>query len=422
MKKLFTFLLSLVISIGYSQTTFTVNLTSPGSGSWVVPCTVTSITVQCWGGGGAGGSATVDKTGAGGGGAGGYGTSVYAVTPGANISYTVGSGGVQTATNSTSQAASGTATTFSSTIANGGTGGNWGGNGASGGTFGTGGAGGTAVGTTTTTGGAGANGTAGASSTGGSGGNAGGSGGTGGASSSGGAGGSGNPPGGGGGGGSQQAGPGGLGNFGAAGGDGQITIIYRIGFTANAGADITLATCTTTNVTLAASTLSAGTTGLWSTSASSISITNPTQTNATAAGAGFTEGSSISFIWTVASGTCSISDEVIVTVPTCAQTNSTCATAMSLTANAALKCGQSTSLTVGDGTDGCKISGSGQAVWYKITATNDSMVLNVLGTSAYYPNYGIFKACPTDCATPANNVVSYSLSAGILFNAVNGHF
>lgn len=37
-----------------AQTTFTVNLTSAGSGSWTVPCSVSSITVQCWGGGGAG--------------------------------------------------------------------------------------------------------------------------------------------------------------------------------------------------------------------------------------------------------------------------------------------------------------------------------------------------------------------------------
>ena len=42
----------------FAQTT--VNLTTPGSATWTVPCGVTSLTVEAWGGGGAGGAATIN--------------------------------------------------------------------------------------------------------------------------------------------------------------------------------------------------------------------------------------------------------------------------------------------------------------------------------------------------------------------------
>lgn len=74
-----------------AQTTQTI--TTTGAGSFTVPAGVTSIYVECWGGGGAGGSRT--NSGRSGGGAGGaYAASTLTVTPGATISYSVGNGGV----------------------------------------------------------------------------------------------------------------------------------------------------------------------------------------------------------------------------------------------------------------------------------------------------------------------------------------
>jgi|GEM_PF-4656598 len=85
---LFLLLCAALYSSGQTTETFT----TPGSGSFIVPAGVTSIYVECWGGGGAG--ATRSTNGAGGGGAGGaYAASTIAVTPGASINYFVGSGG-----------------------------------------------------------------------------------------------------------------------------------------------------------------------------------------------------------------------------------------------------------------------------------------------------------------------------------------
>ena len=75
---------------------------TPGSYSYTVPAGVTSIKLEAWGGGGAGGSAknaTTNKDARGGGGAGGsYAAKIIAVSPGDVISYTVGAGGTSPAT------------------------------------------------------------------------------------------------------------------------------------------------------------------------------------------------------------------------------------------------------------------------------------------------------------------------------------
>lgn len=134
------------LSVITAQTT----LTFTSSGSWVVPCGVTSVQVRCWGGGGAGGGAnnTAGPGGSGGGG-GGYCTNTLAVTPGATINYVVGLGG----TGSTGNGGAGGNTTFSTVVANGGTGGRADGGlagtggGGSGGTVRTGGAGSISLGT-----------------------------------------------------------------------------------------------------------------------------------------------------------------------------------------------------------------------------------------------------------------------------------
>ena len=72
------------------------------SGTWVCPPGVTSVQVECWGGGGAGGSALKGASGTaiGGGGAGGAFAKVnsYTVTPGATYFVNVGAGGISAIT------------------------------------------------------------------------------------------------------------------------------------------------------------------------------------------------------------------------------------------------------------------------------------------------------------------------------------
>lgn len=76
-------------STAFGQT-FTDN--TPGARSFVIPCGVTSITVECWGAGGAGGGDTVNNSTGGGGGAGGsYASSTFSVSPGQTFNYVIGS-------------------------------------------------------------------------------------------------------------------------------------------------------------------------------------------------------------------------------------------------------------------------------------------------------------------------------------------
>lgn len=72
------------------QTTETFN---GGITTWTVPCGVTSVTVKAWGAGGGGGGSNANKDGGSGGGGGAYSTRVLAVTPGDEISYSVGVSG-----------------------------------------------------------------------------------------------------------------------------------------------------------------------------------------------------------------------------------------------------------------------------------------------------------------------------------------
>jgi hypothetical protein len=85
MKKTIILILSALSSqISLSQGT----QTFAASGSYVVPAGITSLTIEVVGAGGTGGG-----NGGGGGGGGGYAIGVYAVTPGASIPITVGTGG-----------------------------------------------------------------------------------------------------------------------------------------------------------------------------------------------------------------------------------------------------------------------------------------------------------------------------------------
>jgi hypothetical protein len=205
----------------------TISTTGTGSGTWTVPCDVSSIVVQAWGPGGKGGDATGKSKYGSGGGSGGYTTSTLSVTPGQVISFTVGAGNTTTNTN------------ISTLVASYGTTG-----GSDGGAAGLGGS--SSGGSTNTTGSPGIVGNATIS---GAGGNCP-SGGTGGAGiTSDNNGNNGNFPGGGGGGGNK--GNSGGSNSGGNGGDGQIKITYTSSLPSYCATSFTSGTEPITNVTFA---------------------------------------------------------------------------------------------------------------------------------------------------------------------------
>jgi hypothetical protein len=98
------------------------------SGTFVVPANVTRIMVEIWGGGGGGGKGSIYNFG-GGGGSGGYAFNVFNVTPGASYPVTVGSGGTNGVSGTSSSfgalmiAAGGGAGTNAPSSSNGGQGG-----------------------------------------------------------------------------------------------------------------------------------------------------------------------------------------------------------------------------------------------------------------------------------------------------------
>jgi hypothetical protein len=89
-----------------------IQYTSPGLAHWTCPANVTSVLVECWGGGGAG------AAGSGGGGGGGYGSKTQAVTPGATYYLWVGKGGkADTGTTAAQNAARAGGNTYFSNLA-----------------------------------------------------------------------------------------------------------------------------------------------------------------------------------------------------------------------------------------------------------------------------------------------------------------
>lgn len=146
-----------------SFTTQPVSLTYTSSGSWTCPSGVSSVTVECIGGGGAGGPATGNPSRAGGGAGGSYARSVISVTVTTNYAIRVAA----SSTASTSIQVNGDYSAFNSStvVAVGGLGGS-----VSSGAAGSGGGPGSgSVGTVTHTGGSGGNGTSGGVSGGGGG-------------------------------------------------------------------------------------------------------------------------------------------------------------------------------------------------------------------------------------------------------------
>ncbi|WP_298346672.1 choice-of-anchor D domain-containing protein [uncultured Algibacter sp.] len=127
MKKI-TFLLRssiLIVGLLISSNAFSQSQTFTSSGSFVVPAGVTSVNVSAWGAGGGGGD-EASNDGAGGGGGGGFRGGVIAVTPGDNITITIGNGGAGATSNGNDGANGGNtivAHTIGTITANGGDGG-----------------------------------------------------------------------------------------------------------------------------------------------------------------------------------------------------------------------------------------------------------------------------------------------------------
>jgi hypothetical protein len=328
--------------------------TFDASGSWTVPCGVTSVTVQAWGGGGGGaGDGSNATTSGGGGGGGGYSTSSISVTPGTLINFTVGAGGPGGSGNANGTL--GGTSTFSTVSAPGGGGGLFAGGGGTGGigTSGTGNAGGDGV----------------ATGAGGAGGNAAGGGGLGGLSN--GVGNSGLPggvPGGGGSGGDDE---GGGTRDGGAGGAGRIIITYTTPF---AGLDQTLP-CGVFNTTLSANTQAIGT-GTWSVvSGTGVvfgNVNSPTST------VSYTSGcATLRWTWSGA-GCTSISDDVVICTDVTSLCNDNPCNAAPLTVTSGtcvLTTGNNTGSTYSTGMSDppCAVV-NGPDVWYSIVVPPSGQV------------------------------------------------
>ena len=101
----------LILFLFLSITAFTQTQPFYSNGIFTVPAGVTSVTVECWGGGGAGGGATGNPAAGGGGAGGSYARSTLSVTPGNSYTVTVGTGG----TGNTSNGAQGGPSWFGTT-------------------------------------------------------------------------------------------------------------------------------------------------------------------------------------------------------------------------------------------------------------------------------------------------------------------
>lgn len=369
---IFIFLFGLTPLSLWAQTVQTFNT----SGSFTVPCGVTSITVQCWGAGGGGAGDVSGGVYGSGGGGGGYSAANIAVVPGTVIAYTVGTGGAGGAGNS--NGAAGGSTTFSTVIAGGGGGGTVNG--------GVGGVGG--VGTVQ-------NGTNGSISTiflSGAGGNAGGGGGTGGAAQSGNANGNpGNPPGGGGSGGRFTSGSN---KNGGAGANGRITLTYN---GPNAGPDQWLS-CTNSTV-MAANLPSVGT-GTWSVVSGTATITTPNSPNTTITGLVFNTVVVLRWTWTGA-GCPAVSDDVTLNVGICADEPCS-AQPIAVNTSCSYSTFSNTNSTASNsfGQPGCGMY-TGNDMWYSaVVPANGTLTIQAVdnaGGTNIYPGIAIYTG--PDCST-----------------------
>ncbi len=419
----FTFFISLVLAQSVTTQTFTT------SGSFTVPCGVTSLTVQCWGAGGGGGGGNGSNKDGGGGGGGG-GCAIYdgiTVNGGATYNYTVGLGGTGGA-----QGSSGTAGGFTQIIIGAttikGFGGGFGVRAASG----AGGVGGTATGGTTNfNGGNGANGLSGtgsggggegASSTGsgnpasneiGGSGNSGGGDGGSGKTTRNGNGNLGGSPGGGGGGGNGTG-------TGADGGGGQLIIIYATPPTADAGVDQTQ--CNSSTFTINANTIS-GFTGAWTcvTGCTGITINNSTSASTTVTG--ITANTSTTLQWTLTNtiSGCTLTDNVVLTNnAVCPPSNDNCSSAISFPAiptdgscsnlNNQSTAGASNSNVTPSGSCTFNSGTPDDDVWFKFVATTTTHILTATWVSGNTDIY--WQIFSGSCGSTMNSILCTDVNSG----------
>ena len=112
--------LSLLLLFTVIQSWSQTDITAPGNGIFKVPAGVESLSVECWGAGGAGGGVNGSITGGGGGGGGAYNRLIISVVPKQELGYNVGKGGVG---QSGLDGNNGGDTNFSTIVASGGFGG-----------------------------------------------------------------------------------------------------------------------------------------------------------------------------------------------------------------------------------------------------------------------------------------------------------
>lgn len=366
----------------YSQTTETFT----SSGSFLVPCGVTSITVAVYGGGGGGGGSNTGGSAGGGGGAGGYATTTFTVTAGNTFAYVVGTGGVGGGPGLNGSGGMSSSWDGGTVSANGGSGGFGDNNGGGGG------AGGAGIGTTTATGGAGANGTATIGGFGGTaGGPDGGSGGPGGAPGI-----NGGTPtqfgGGGGGGGDKNAGSNTSGGIGASGG---VVVTYTSTITAPlAGNDQNACGA----LSLAGNTPDAGWIATWSVVSGSATIASPN--SPTSGISGIAAGSCATLRWTFTQVGCpDQTEDVIICVPIICNDEPCIATPLAVGTSCSYSSFNSTGSTISSGMyePGCASFSAtlSEDVWFsavipangvlEIQARDDAGV-----AGAYYPGIAIY--------------------------------
>jgi len=392
----FILILTLIGGNAWGQTT----LTFTSNNSFTVPCGVTSVTVQIWGGGGGGGGdATTNGYPAGaGGGSGAFVTYLnYPVTAGQIYNFTVGSGGSGiVGTTAPVAGNSGGTSTFTGpgialTASGGGPGSS---NGSSGGAGGTGGS--TATGGTTNTGGnTGGNQTAGSTSSGFGAGSPSGGGNVAGCNTNGCTGAIGSNYGGGGAGGGPRGG--GSNSTGGAGAGGAVIITYTSSITApTAGADQNA--CGT--LTSGGNTPDAGWTGTWSVVSGTATITSPNSPTSTITG--IPAGTCAVLRWTFTMAGCAtMTDDVSLCAPNVCNDDPCSATNLPVSSGT---CSLSTFSTVGATMStgmpepGCAVV-NGPDVWYSVTVPASGQVqINSTTAGTFDELISIYDGACTDLA------------------------
>lgn len=378
--RLLAIILLTVSQYSYGQTTIIFD--TPGSGTWTVPCGVTSVTVELYGGGGGGGGANSNGQAGGGGGGGGYTAWTFAVVPSSTYAYTVGAGGNGGSPPGNGQNGQQSTWNGGTLFAKGGNGGLCENNG------GTGGAGGVASGWAMSI--TGENGFNGGSNNGGDGGQnygpnggAGGIGGTPGNNGN-----DGLPYGGGGAGGGDRYW--GSNTSGGAGADGAVILTFNSTVTQpNAGADINACLG---SYSLSGNTPDPGWTGTWSVQSGPASVTSPNNPNSAVTGLGPGDCSVIRWTFTFP-GCPNAYDEVTICYP--AICNDECSGAVPFVVDGGCVNGTNVGATPEGLVPSCFGGGDyNNSVWYSFVATDDSITVTFTAGTLAQASIAVYSDCP----------------------------